>query len=137
MIQECSKIEYRDRVQRMADMIWQGSKAERPAAGICRFCGCELPVVYSVSKKGKIFDVKRGDTNAIKRVDDILAKDEQPADMMIFPQGSCEVMCEEGLYREAQREILRRRERWRISQQQKKEDPGEVVDPQEGMGELF
>ncbi len=126
----CIDMTKEQRLSRMADAIWKGQEWRgKGVAGVCKFCGCELPYVYHVTKGGEVHDVKRG-TKAEARAVEVLNAT-GPQEAMVLPATICEAMCEPGLHMEAQAEVRKRRERWRATQESKDEPAKPDI---EGMG---
>ena len=121
----CAEVDSGVRMQRMADMLWEGTDAPKPVAGTCRFCGSELSIIYNVMKGGNFVQVRRDDEEALMRIDRVLAADKEDSGMSVFPLSSCECMTVEDIYLGAQEEVLLRRDRCRASQsgQSKKKEP--------------
>jgi hypothetical protein len=93
----CSEVVYSEKVQRISDMKWAGSK-HRATTGTCQFCNNPLPFAYRVfTPDGACHEVELNSKGG-KKAQNLIDTKSIPEGTHIYALASCEAMCEPQVY---------------------------------------
>ena len=114
----CSEVVYSEKVQRISDMKWAGSRHEAHT-GICQFCNNVLPHAYRVfDREGKMHEVTAESKGGAK-AQNWIEEDAIPEGIYVYALAACEVMTDEDLFYNGIAHYEKRTEEWKDLEKQK------------------